>query len=166
MKYEGNTHVYAIDNIDTDRIIPGKYTKTLDTSIFANHVLEDLDPEFAQNVQTGDILVADNNFGCGSSREQAPIAIKSAGISIIIARSFARIFFRNAVNVGMPVIEVPRHNIEPEDKIEADLSQGKVHNITKGEVYEGTKMPVVMLSIFNAGGLISYLKKHKTYAPS
>ncbi|WP_040978498.1 3-isopropylmalate dehydratase small subunit [Oceanobacillus jeddahense] len=162
MQLQGNTHVYG-NNIDTDRIIPGKYTKTLDTSQLAAHVLEDLDPEFKENVKEGDIIVADNNFGCGSSREQAPLALKSAGISIVIARSFARIFFRNAINIGLPVIEVPDHHIEKGDIVEVDLSEGIVFNLTRNEKYYGTTMPLVMIDILQEGGLISYLKKNKDY---
>ncbi|MFD1414517.1 3-isopropylmalate dehydratase small subunit [Oceanobacillus jeddahense] len=162
MQLQGNTHVYG-NNIDTDRIIPGKYTKTLDTSQLAAHVLEDLDPKFKENVKEGDIIVADNNFGCGSSREQAPLALKSAGISIVIARSFARIFFRNAINIGLPVIEVPDHHIEKGDIVEVDLSEGIVFNLTRNEKYYGTTMPLVMIDILQEGGLISYLKKNKDY---
>ena len=101
----GKVHLYEIDNIDTDRIIPGKYTKTLDTGSLAEHCLEDLDPDFSQKVQQGDILVAGENFGCGSSREQAPIALKVSGIAAVIARSFARLFYRNAINIGLPILE-------------------------------------------------------------
>jgi 3-isopropylmalate/(R)-2-methylmalate dehydratase small subunit len=156
-------HVYPIDNIDTDRIIPGKYTKTLDTLALASHVLEDLDPEFAKKVQPGDILVAGNNFGCGSSREQAPIAIKAAGISVVVAKTFARIFYRNAINIGLPVIEVERHNIQSGDSISVDLQQGVVTNHTKGETYQATKMPQQMIDILNAGGLVNYLLQHGDY---
>jgi len=106
----GLVHAYG-DNIDTDRIIPGKYTKTLDFSQLAAHVLEDLDPDFRTTVQLGDVLVAGENFGCGSSREQAPVAIKAAGVSVVIARSFARIFYRNAINIGFPAGEAPSHTL-------------------------------------------------------
>lgn len=163
MKLKGNAHVYG-SNIDTDRIIPGKYTKTLDLSQLANHVLEDLDPDFKHNVQKGDIVVADDNFGCGSSREQAPLALKAAGVSVVVARSYARIFFRNAINVGLPVIEVKSHSIEKGDLIQVDLSNGTVLNHTKNETYEGTMMPEVMINILEEGGLIEYLKKHGDYA--
>lgn len=156
-------HVYPIDNIDTDRIIPGKYTKTLDMSLLASHVLEDLDPEFSKKVQQGDILVAGNNFGCGSSREQAPIAIKAAGISVVVAKTFARIFYRNAINIGLPVVEVERHNIQSGDSISVDLENGIVANHTKNETYQATKMPQQMIDILNAGGLVNYLVKHGDY---
>ena len=156
-------HVYSIDNIDTDRIIPGKYTKTLDMSLLASHVLEDLDPEFSKKVKSGDILVAGNNFGCGSSREQAPIAIKAAGVSVVVAKTFARIFYRNAINIGLPVIEVESHNIQSGDSISVDLENGIVSNHTKNESYQATKMPQQMIDILNAGGLVNYLIKHGDY---
>lgn len=156
-------HVYAIDNIDTDRIIPGKYTKTLDMSSLASHVLEDLDPDFAKKVQAGDILVAGNNFGCGSSREQAPIAIKAAGISVVVAKTFARIFYRNAINIGLPVIEVEHHSIQSGDSISVDLENGVVTNHTRNETYQATRMPQQMIDILNAGGLVNYLVKHGDY---
>jgi 3-isopropylmalate/(R)-2-methylmalate dehydratase small subunit len=158
----GKTHVYG-DNIDTDRIIPGKYTKTLDLSQLAAHVLEDLDPEFRSRVRQGDILVAGENFGTGSSREQAPIAIQAAGISIIIAHSFARIFFRNAINIGLPVLEVANHKIQAGQQIKVDLETGLVSNLATGENYRATKMPQVMIDILNAGGLVNYLKKYGGY---
>ncbi|GAB4490702.1 MAG: 3-isopropylmalate dehydratase small subunit [Anaerolineales bacterium] len=156
-------HVYWIDNIDTDRIIPGKYTKTLDTSTLAAHVLEDLDPQFAKNVRPGDLLVAGHNFGCGSSREQAPIALQAAGISAVIARSFARIFYRNAINIGLPVLEAEHHNIHPGDSVTIDLEQGLVTNHTRNETYRATQMPQQMMNILHAGGLVNYLLKHGDY---
>ncbi|NJN79650.1 MAG: 3-isopropylmalate dehydratase small subunit [Anaerolineales bacterium] len=158
-----NAHVYAIDNIDTDRIIPGKYTKTLDMALLASHALEDLDPEFSKKVQQGDILVAGNNFGCGSSREQAPIAIKAAGVSVVVAKTFARIFYRNAINIGLPVIEVEQHNIQSGDAISIDLENGIVTNHTRKEIYQATRMPQQMIDILNAGGLVNYLIKHGDY---
>lgn len=158
----GNTHVYG-DNIDTDRIIPGKYTKTLDTDQLAAHALEDLDPEFRSRVQAGDILVAGENFGTGSSREQAPIAIKAVGISVVVARSFARIFYRNAINIGLPVVEVVDHNIETGQQVTIDLLAGTVTNLATGDTFKATKMPQVMIDILAEGGLVNYLKKHGTY---
>ena len=157
-----STFVYG-DNIDTDRIIPGKYTKTLDMSTLANHVLEDLDPTFKTKVQKGDILVAGENFGCGSSREQAPIAIKQCGVSIVIADYFARIFYRNAINIGLPVLEIGAHDIEKGDEIEVSLERGEVLNKTKNKTYSATRMPQVMIDILNEGGLVNYLKKNRTY---
>ncbi len=158
----GTTHVYG-DNIDTDRIIPGKYTKTLDMSQLAAHVLEDLDPDFRSRVQPGDILIAGENFGAGSSREQAPIALKSAGVSVVVARSFARIFYRNAINIGLPVVEVADHDFEMGHEAQVDLEQGIVTNLTTGKTHHGTRMPQVMIDILDAGGLVPYLKRHGTY---
>lgn len=158
----GKAHVYG-DNIDTDRIIPGKYTKTLDTSDLASHVLEDLDPDFSKRVQAGDILVAGHNFGAGSSREQAPIAIKTAGVSVVVARSFARIFFRNAINIGLPVVEVADHAIETGQQVQVDLENGVVRNLATGTEHDATRMPQVMIDILNEGGLVNYLKAYGTY---
>lgn len=160
--FSGKAHVYG-DNIDTDRIIPGKYTKTLDMSSLAAHVLEDLDPTFRERVQPGDVLVAGENFGAGSSREQAPIAIKAAGISVVVARSFARIFYRNAINIGLPVIEIGEHTIASGDALRVDLENGLVHNETQGDSYRATRMPQVMIDILDAGGLVAYLKEHGDY---
>lgn len=156
------THVYLVDNLDTDRIIPGKYTKTLDLSILAAHVLEDLEPEFARKVQAGDVLVAGNNIGCGSSREQAALALKAAGISVVIAKSFARIFYRNAINIGLPVMEVD-HAIQPGDSISVDLEGGVVINHTKNEIYRAAPMPPQMMRILQEGGLVNYLLKYGDY---
>lgn len=161
--YVGRAHVYG-DNIDTDRIIPGKYTKTLDLSDLAAHVLEDVDPEFSQRVRPGDILVAGDNFGAGSSREQAPLAIKSAGVSVVVANYFARIFYRNAINIGLPVVEVGQHQIKDGHEVEVDLDRGLVVDRTSGERYQATKMPEVMVRILNASGLVNYLRQHGDYA--
>ena len=155
-------HVYG-DNIDTDRIIPGKYTKTLDLSTLADHVLEDLDPVFKNRVKHGDILVAGENFGCGSSREQAPLALKQSGLRCIVADYFARIFFRNAINIGLPILEIGTHNIEQGDDLEVDIPKGIVINRTKNETYKAATLPQVMLDILDEGGLVNYLKKNKTY---
>lgn len=155
-------HVYS-HNIDTDRIIPGKYTKTLDIASLAEHVMEDLDPAFHQKFKKGDIIVAGDNFGCGSSREQAPIALKAAGVSVVIANYFARIFFRNAINIGLPVLEIPNHDIQNGDELEIDLLNGIVKNITQHKKYKATKLPKVMLDIMQEGGLVNYLLKHKDY---
>ena len=154
-------HVYNIDNIDTDRIIPGKYTKTLDMSELAAHVLEDLDPAFSKNVSVGNILVAGSNFGCGSSREQAPIALKAAGVSAVVAKSFARIFFRNAINIGLLVIEAPEHQIQNGAQVTIDIENGFIES--DGKQYRATKMPDVMLKILNAGGLVNFLNQADGY---
>jgi 3-isopropylmalate/(R)-2-methylmalate dehydratase small subunit len=159
---KGNAHVYG-DNIDTDAIIPGKYTKTLDLQTFADHVLEDLDPGFRSKVRKGDILVAGDNFGCGSSREQAPLALKVAGVSAVVAKYFARIFFRNAVNIGLPALEIPDFDILPNDELEIDLKSGIVKNLTKNMQYRAAKMPQTMIDIVNEGGLVNYLRKYGDY---
>jgi 3-isopropylmalate dehydratase small subunit len=158
----GKAHSYG-DNIDTDRIIPGKYTKTLDIASLAAHVMEDLDPDFSKKFVAGDIVVAGDNFGCGSSREQAPVALKAAGVSCVIARFYARIFFRNAINIGLPVLEIPEHDIATGDVLQIDLAAGKVFNVTKNKNYNATKLPKVMMDIMNEGGLVAYLKKNKDY---
>jgi len=155
-------YVYG-DNIDTDRIIPGKYTKTLDLSALADHVLEDLDPGFSKSVQRGDIIVAGKNFGCGSSREQAPLALKQSGVSVIIAEDFARIFFRNAINIGLAVLEIGKHEIEIGAQVEYDLATGIVKDLSQNEEYPATKLPQIMIDILDEGGLVPYLKKHKKY---
>lgn len=157
----GRAHAYPIDNIDTDRIIPGKYTKTLDTSELASHVLEDLDPAFSKTISVGDVLVAGGNFGCGSSREQAPIALKAAGVSTVVAKSFARIFFRNAINIGLLVVEAPDHQIQNGADAKIDIENGIIES--DGKQYRATKMPDVMLKILNAGRLVDYLKTNGGY---
>lgn len=160
----GLAHVYAVDNVDTDRIIPGKYTKTLDLRELARHVLEDLDPTFAGRVRPGDILVAGHNFGCGSSREQAPVAIKAAGLACVIARSFARIFYRNAINIGLPLVELAdAHDIASGHSVQVDLTQGQVTNCATGRTFRITPLPSVMVDILHAGGLVPYLKRHGDY---
>ncbi|MCG6909626.1 MAG: 3-isopropylmalate dehydratase small subunit [Deltaproteobacteria bacterium] len=153
----GCAHVYG-DHINTDVIIPGKYTKTLDLQILGEHVLEDLDPDFRERMTPGDILVAGENFGCGSSREQAPLALKSAGVAAVAARSFARIFFRNAVNVGLPVIEVDWSGIETGDLLHIDPAAGKMENLTKAVSHQIIPLPPGMIAILTAGGLANYLR--------
>jgi len=158
----GFAHVYG-NNIDTDAIIPGKYTKTLDQQTFAKHVLEDLDPMFRQQVKPGDILVAGDNFGCGSSREQAPLALKVAGVSAVIARYFARIFYRNAINIGLPVFEIQGFDIQSGDEIGIDVPAGIITNRSKDRSYQSAAMPQVMVDILHSGGLVNYLKTNKDY---
>ncbi|WP_350288912.1 3-isopropylmalate dehydratase small subunit [uncultured Croceitalea sp.] len=160
---KAKAHVYG-DHIDTDRIIPGKYTKTLDMSTLANHVLEDLDPNFNKIVKQGDILVAGINFGCGSSREQAPLALKQAGVSVVIAQDFARIFFRNAINIGLPVLELANHKIDKGAELDVDLKTGIVKDLTGGVTYTATKLPDIMINILNEGGLVNYLTKNGSYS--
>ena len=160
--YSGKAHVFG-DNVDTDRIIAGKYTKTLDLSDLADHVLEDLDPTFRNRVQNGDILVAGDNFGAGSSREQAPLAIQAAGVAVVVANSFARIFYRNAINIGLPAVEVGKHEIKTGHELEVDVNSGWVKDLTTGQNYQATKMPEVMVRILNSGGLVNYLREHGDY---
>jgi 3-isopropylmalate/(R)-2-methylmalate dehydratase small subunit len=160
--FTGRAHVYG-DDIDTDRIIAGKYTKTLNLQDLADHVLEDLDAEFRSKLQQGDVLVAGANFGCGSSREQAPLALKMAGVSAVVAKYFARIFFRNAINIGLPVMEVADLEAEDGDEIRIDLAEGTVENLTKGTTHRAAAMPRVMIDVLNEGGLVAYLKKNGTY---
>lgn len=158
----GRAHAYG-DDIDTDRIIPGKYTKTLDLSHLADHVLEDLDPDFRTRVAVGDILVAGGNFGCGSSREQAPLALKAAGVSAVVAGSFARIFYRNAINIGLPLLEIGPHAIASGSTLEIDLLAGTVRDLDAGIDYRAGALPAVMLAILRAGGLVPYLREHGDY---
>jgi len=162
-EFEGRAHVVG-DNVDTDRIIPGKYTKTLDTNELASHLLEDYDPALAGRIQPGDVLAAGDNFGCGSSREQAPIAIKAAGVSCVLARSFARIFFRNAINVGLPVVEVPDLDLADLSRVRVDVREGTVTDLTTGRTFAATRMPAVMAQILAAGGLQAYLKAGGDYS--
>ena len=162
MSQKPKAFVYG-DNIDTDRIIPGKYTKTLDRQSWVAHVLEDLDPSFRERVREGDVIAAGNNFGCGSSREQAPIALKLAGVSCVIARYFARIFYRNAINIGLPLLEIPGHDIQDGDELDVDLRLGKVINLTRRKSYQANPMPEVMIRILQEGGLVPFLKKYGDY---
>lgn len=147
------------DNIDTDVIIPGRYLRTFSLDDLAAHVMEGVDPDFAKNVQKGDIVVARENFGCGSSREQAPVALKHAGVSAIVAKSFARIFYRNAVNIGLPVI-ISEINVSNGDVLKIDLKEGTIKNKTTGESFKIEPFKKFMLEILKDGGLVShYLKK-------
>ncbi len=144
------------DNIDTDVIIPGKYLRTTDMAVFASHVMEGIDPMFSLKVKKGDIIVAGKNFGCGSSREQAPLALKHAGVACIVAESFARIFFRNAINVGLPIIEAAVECQEG-DIIDIDLNNGVVK--TKDRSYAGMRLPDFLQEILAEGGLVEHRKK-------
>jgi len=145
------------DDIDTDVIIPGKYLRTKDMQIFAAHAMEGIDPEFSKNVKPGAIIVAGTNFGCGSSREQAPLALKYAGVACVIAKSFARIFFRNAINVGLPLLEADV-DCQEGDEIKVDLLKGEVVVPEKG-TFKGNKLPNFLLDILTDGGLVSHRKK-------
>lgn len=146
------------DNVDTDVIIPGKYLRTTDMNVFASHVMEGINPNFSKKVQNGDIIVAGKNFGCGSSREQAPLALKHAGIACIVAESFARIFFRNAINVGLPIIEA-KIDCKEGDVIEIDLEKGLVKN--KDKTYRGMRLPDFLREILADNGLVEHRKKVK-----
>ncbi|AKB75695.1 Coenzyme B synthesis from 2-oxoglutarate: steps 4, 7, 8, 11, and 12 (small subunit) [Methanosarcina lacustris Z-7289] len=145
------------NDIDTDVIIPGKYLRTKDMQIFAAHAMEGIDPEFTKKAKPGDIIVAGDNFGCGSSREQAPLALKHAGIACVVAKSFARIFFRNAINVGLPLMEADVECLEG-DEIEVDLLKGEVRVPGKG-VFRGNKLPDFLLEMLTDGGLVAHRKK-------
>ncbi|HJN03079.1 MAG: 3-isopropylmalate dehydratase small subunit [Nitrospinota bacterium] len=148
-------------NIDTDAIIPARYLNTSDPKELAKHCMEDADPQFIQKMNQGDIIVAEKNFGCGSSREHAPIAIKETGISCVIAKTFARIFYRNSFNMGLPIFESAEasEKIETGDKIEVDTNAGIIKNITKNQTYKTQPIPPFMQELIDDGGLINHIKK-------
>ncbi len=160
MKAKGSVFKYG-DNVDTDVIIPARYLNSSDPEELAAHCMEDIDKEFIQKVQTGDIMVANKNFGCGSSREHAPIAIKASGISCVIAETFARIFYRNAINIGLPIIECPEaaQAIEAGDVVEIDFDSGLITDVTKGQSWQGQAFPEFMQKIIKAEGLIPYINQ-------
>ncbi|NYE57012.1 3-isopropylmalate dehydratase small subunit [Carboxydothermus ferrireducens] len=163
MILRGKCHKFGND-VNTDYIISGKYKfKTLDMNELAKHVMEDLDPDIYNKITPGDFIVAGSNFGCGSSREQAPLAIKYAKIGAVIAKSFARIFYRNAINTGLPVIECDTDKINAGDELEVDLSKGIIRNLTTGEDIPIKPLPEVMIKILNDGGLIEHFKKYGTF---
>ena len=149
------------DNVNTDEIIPARYLNTSDTKVLAAHCMEDADPTFAEKVQTGDVLVGGENFGCGSSREHAPVAIKGAGVSCVIAKSFARIFSRNAVNIGLAIFESPEaaDSIQPGDEVEVDVAAGQIADNTRGETYRFEPFPEEVRAIIEAGGLMTYVRQ-------
>jgi len=157
---KGKVHKYGED-VNTDVIIPARYLNVSDPAELARHCMEDIDADFVKKVQPGDIIMATTNFGCGSSREHAPLAIKAAGISCVIAQSFARIFFRNAINIGLPLLECGEavDNTEAGDTLEVDLSTGKIRNLTKGLEFTAKPYPQFMSELISAGGLIEYTKK-------
>ncbi len=160
MEVSGKAVVFG-DNVNTDIIIPGKYLTTLDPTELAKHAMEGLDPDFAEKAEEGVIIVAGRNFGCGSSREQAPIALKHAGVRCVLAESFARIFYRNAINIGLPVLESPgiSEQVEEGDVLGVDLEEGKVANETKNNLADALKLPDFILEILKDGGLIEHLRK-------
>lgn len=160
MKFTGKSICYG-DNVDTDVIIPARYLNTIDKKELASHCMEDIDKTFVQRVKAGDIMVAGYNFGCGSSREHAPIAIKESGISLVIARSFARIFYRNSINIGLAIIECPEavDGISEGDVVEADLDAGVIYNRTTGKQFQTKPFPAFIQKIIENGGLVESIKK-------
>ena len=157
-KANGTVFKYG-DNVDTDVIIPARYLNSSDPAELAGHCMEDIDKDFIKKVKKGDIIVADKNFGCGSSREHAPIAIKAAGVSCVIAETFARIFYRNAINIGLPIIECAEASkgIEAGDEVEVDFDSGIITNVTKGTTFKGQAFPAFMQKIIDAEGLVNYI---------
>lgn len=162
MKLKGTAHKYG-DDVNTDEIIPARYLNTSDPKELAAHCMEDLDPDFVKKARAGDLIVAQKNFGCGSSREHAPISIKAAGVGCVLAESFARIFFRNAINIGLPIIECPAaaKAIDNGDTVEIDLDGGKIINLTKKQEFQAAAFPPFMQELMNAGGLMKYVAKKK-----
>lgn len=160
MKAIGTVHKYG-DNVDTDVIIPARYLNTADHKELAKHCMEDIDPDFVNNIQEGDIIVAKDNFGCGSSREHAPISIKASGVSCVIANTFARIFYRNSINVGLPILECKEasEKIEKSDKVEVNFDTGVITNLTKNETYQAEPFPPFIQDIINKGGLLNSIKE-------
>ena len=159
MKAKGTVFRYG-DNVDTDVIIPARYLNTSDPAELAKHCMVDIDGSFIERVKQGDLIVADKNFGCGSSREHAPIAIKAAGVSCVIAATFARIFYRNAINIGLPILECPEAacGIEEGDVVSVDFDSGIIRNESKGEEYKAEPYPAFMQEIISAGGLVNRIK--------
>ena len=159
MKAKGTVHKFG-DNVDTDVIIPARYLNRSDEQWLASHCMEDIDADFAKNVKKGDIMVAEANFGCGSSREHAPIAIKASGISCVIASTFARIFYRNAINIGLAILECDEaaKNIKDGDEVEVDFDSGLIKNLTDGKTYQAQPFPDFIQNIIKNGGLMNSVK--------
>ncbi len=159
MNAQGTVFRYH-DNVDTDVIIPARYLNTIDSAELAAHCMEDIDATFVKRVKQGDLIVAGKNFGCGSSREHAPIAIKAVGISCVIAQSFARIFYRNAINIGLPIMECPEayDGIAAGDKVAADFDTGKITNLANGKTFQAAPFPPFMKELIAKGGLVNYVK--------
>lgn len=162
MSVKGKVFKYG-DNVDTDVIIPARYLNTSDPKELAAHCMEDIDKEFVNQVKSGDIIVANKNFGCGSSREHAPLAIKTAGVSCVIASTFARIFYRNSINIGLPILECDEavKSIDAGDDLEVDFSTGLIKNLTKNQEYQGDAFPEFMQNIIDNDGLIGYIRNNK-----
>ncbi|MCI6253481.1 MULTISPECIES: 3-isopropylmalate dehydratase small subunit [Eubacterium] len=159
MNAKGRVHKFG-DNVDTDVIIPARYLNRSDEEWLASHCMEDIDADFAKNVKAGDIMVAEANFGCGSSREHAPIAIKASGISCVIASTFARIFYRNAINIGLAILECDEaaKDIKDGDEVEVDFDSGVISNITTGKTYQAQPFPPFIQNIIKNGGLMNSIK--------
>ena len=162
MELKGKVWRYG-DNIDTDVIIPARYLNTFDPKELASHCMVDIDETFAKNVKVGDIMVGGRNFGCGSSREHAPVAIKASGVPVVIAASFARIFYRNGINIGLPLLEIGDDvkKISPNDELKVDTATGTIENLTTGDVFHAHPLPGFVQDIAKAGGLINYIKNKK-----
>ncbi len=158
MIVKGKVHKFGSD-VDTDVIIPARYLNTASAQELAAHCMEDIDPDFVKNVKAGDIIVAEDNFGCGSSREHAPIAIKASGVSLVIANTFARIFYRNSINIGLPILECPEavSRIRAGDVVSCDLTKGEIRNETTGETFQAQPFPPFIQRIIDAGGLLKSL---------
>ncbi|MBO4846061.1 MAG: 3-isopropylmalate dehydratase small subunit [Lachnospiraceae bacterium] len=163
MKNAKGTVIKYKDNVDTDVIIPARYLNSSDPKELAAHCMEDIDKDFVNNVKPGDIIVAGKNFGCGSSREHAPIAIKACGVSCVIAETFARIFYRNSINIGLPIIECPEaaKAIEAGDEVEIDFDSGIIKDLTKNTEYKGQPFPAFMQKIIDCEGLVNYINSGK-----
>ncbi|MGD0115217.1 MAG: 3-isopropylmalate dehydratase small subunit [Dehalococcoidia bacterium] len=160
MTLRGHVHKYGA-NVDTDAIIPARYLNMTDPLELAQHCMEDIDPDFVRRVRPGDVIVATTNFGCGSSREHAPLCIKAAGVSCVIAKSFARIFYRNAINIGLPILECDEavDGTDAGDELEVDLESGGIRNLTKATTFQAKPYPPFMLELMRAGGLVQYTKE-------
>lgn len=160
MKAHGTVHKYG-DNVDTDVIIPARYLNTASHKELAAHCMEDIDADFVKNVKDGDIIVAEKNFGCGSSREHAPIAIKASGVSCVIASTFARIFYRNAINIGLPILECDEaaKEIKNGDEVDVDFDTGIITNVSTGKIYQSEPFPEFIQNIIKDGGLINHVTK-------
>jgi len=160
LKLCGRVHKYGA-NVDTDAIIPARYLNVSNPAELARHCMEDIDPDFVRRVRPGDMIVAATNFGSGSSREHAPLAIKAAGVSCVVAQSFARIFFRNAINIGLPILECAEaaERSEPDDVLEVELASGEIKNVTRGIVFKAEPYPDFMLELISAGGLVEHTRR-------
>jgi len=164
MILRGKAHKFG-DNINTDYIISGKYKfKTLDINELTRHLMEDLDPEFFLKIKPGDFIVAGSNFGCGSSREQAPLVIKQSKMAAVLAKSFARIFYRNSINIGLPVLECDTDQISPGDELAVELGKGMIRNLSRNQEFPFHPFPPFLLRILNDGGLVEHIRKHGNFS--